>query len=998
MLIELQETDTAAVDGAIAACSGLSATSTTDNRTATRGGTAGTTARTITLANNTNNKRGVHFEMAALELDSYQTPSGNWVVRLNVTTASSNVLWESVYICRVNSSGVSQHTIGSATGQGVSLATTGVKSITVSGGADTASPGDRIYLVLGFSTTIGDSFAYKPDQLIDTPLTFPGSVQVLRRRYDRGALPVLVRARSKRSRVPFIVGTLPAGPRHHQSRPPLAPPFSVLRPGRPTKRHRVPFASVAAPPAGAFVRFRTRKPKAPPKTPPLGQIPGKAKRHRVPFASTASGSGGAFNRPTRRVARGGLRARMEPPRGKVKRRRVPWTSTAPTAAGSFVRFAHRLPRRQPGLIPEPPRARRRRVRLLRPDPVLPRMVVLRHHQGRAWYIGTQPLRGKVRRGRVPWVSTQQPPGGPFIRLAHRLTRGGRQLPEPLRGRSKRRRTLWVSVTPPAAGAFVRFGRRLARGGLGWRMEPLRGRAKRSKRPKTGPIPAPVILRHHQAQGPKRWRPEPERGRRRRGRILAPVAKPYPHRKPSRAIGIPEPPQRQGRSRRSRLINLQVSTPVGRRRRPTRILARQLLPRGRSPRRRPPVPAPVLPTVIRSRRGVAVRTMPPPARGRTRRGKKQTPGTATVSLAVIRRRRTALPRSLPTQRLRPGRRRSSGLVVFRVLRRRCSAATVRQRPAVPTPFRKRRLPGIAPATPRLARSRKRLAGALAMPQVGRGRTRRGKKQTPGTATVSLAVIRRRRTALPRSLPTQRLRPGRRRSSGLVVFRVLRRRCSAATVRQRPAVPIPFRKRRLPGIAPATPRLARARKRLAAALAMPQVGRGRTRRGKKFTPGTAVSPNPVIRRHRTGLMARARTEPTRPRPSRRRLPQVGPASAAMLLRRRRLVVRTARRTPKRRGGIVRHGVIGNVAQPVPLRTAARRDSNAWIRQPLPARGRSWRHGLLRAFTTPVVPPVQPDLVGTAAEARRLWVEPGHSRTHVEPQRSRTWVEPRRFVSRG
>lgn len=169
MAYSLQQTDTAATDGAIAACSGTNAGTTTDNRRATSGGTAGTTTHSVTVGI-TSVRRLVHFETAPGELDGHTIPSGNWVVRLNVTVAGADMIWDSVWICRVDSNGISQGTIGSATSQGVNLTSTGVKSITVSGNSDTPNTGDRIYIVLGMRSAGGDTITYKPDQLIDTPI------------------------------------------------------------------------------------------------------------------------------------------------------------------------------------------------------------------------------------------------------------------------------------------------------------------------------------------------------------------------------------------------------------------------------------------------------------------------------------------------------------------------------------------------------------------------------------------------------------------------------------------------------------------------------------------------------------------------------------------------------------------------------------------------------------------------------------------------------------
>lgn len=74
--------------------------------------------------------------------------SGTWTVRWNVTTSNMNFTTTEVFICRMNSSGVSQQTIGSSTGLGISHATTGVKSATISGAAATPSPGDFILVLL----------------------------------------------------------------------------------------------------------------------------------------------------------------------------------------------------------------------------------------------------------------------------------------------------------------------------------------------------------------------------------------------------------------------------------------------------------------------------------------------------------------------------------------------------------------------------------------------------------------------------------------------------------------------------------------------------------------------------------------------------------------------------------------------------------------------------------------------------------------------------------
>lgn len=99
--------------------------------------------------------------------------SGTWTWRFNVTTANMNITLRSVYICRVNSSGVNQATIGSSTGLSVSLGTTGVKSGTISGSAQTPNAGD--YVVIVYVTENGamstQSAGVTPDQLTDSPFS-----------------------------------------------------------------------------------------------------------------------------------------------------------------------------------------------------------------------------------------------------------------------------------------------------------------------------------------------------------------------------------------------------------------------------------------------------------------------------------------------------------------------------------------------------------------------------------------------------------------------------------------------------------------------------------------------------------------------------------------------------------------------------------------------------------------------------------------------------------
>jgi len=94
-----------------------------------------------------------------------------------------NITWNSVYICRVNSGCANQATIGSSTSLGISLATTGVKSTTVSGAAQSPGAGDLVMIVFGFTNSAhgSQSFLYDVDQNNDSPFTVAAERYATRR-------------------------------------------------------------------------------------------------------------------------------------------------------------------------------------------------------------------------------------------------------------------------------------------------------------------------------------------------------------------------------------------------------------------------------------------------------------------------------------------------------------------------------------------------------------------------------------------------------------------------------------------------------------------------------------------------------------------------------------------------------------------------------------------------------------------------------------------------
>jgi hypothetical protein len=175
-----QQTDTAAQDGSIAACSGATVGGTVANSKISVGGSPGTATPTIGLTGN--QTRALAFMETAAGVPGLTSwPAGNYTYRLNLPNGSANALmvWDALYLCRLNSAGVNQGTVGSATGQNLSCANPGVLSMTVSGAAQASTNvGDVLYAVFVFKVVgvTGDNVQVKFDQLVDTPFgaTPPG--------------------------------------------------------------------------------------------------------------------------------------------------------------------------------------------------------------------------------------------------------------------------------------------------------------------------------------------------------------------------------------------------------------------------------------------------------------------------------------------------------------------------------------------------------------------------------------------------------------------------------------------------------------------------------------------------------------------------------------------------------------------------------------------------------------------------------------------------------
>jgi hypothetical protein len=168
MALTITQTDTAGV--AAQSCNGRTATGAT-SRAASPGGTAGSTP----VATGNQNS-GTHLTKIAFSWtpDAAVTwNSGTWTIRVNVTTGNTNLTIEDVCIRRLNSADADQGSIGQATAQAIS-GSAGVKSINISGAAQTPAAGDKVLITLTVSNASGQmnqQFSWTPDQDVDSPFS-----------------------------------------------------------------------------------------------------------------------------------------------------------------------------------------------------------------------------------------------------------------------------------------------------------------------------------------------------------------------------------------------------------------------------------------------------------------------------------------------------------------------------------------------------------------------------------------------------------------------------------------------------------------------------------------------------------------------------------------------------------------------------------------------------------------------------------------------------------
>ena len=192
MTIQYQQTDTTKTPQA--ACSGHAVGGTAKARECDVGVSAGSTSTTIGTGND---NRYCWNDISAEVGGDVDWAAGTMTWRLHVTSGDSNFRLEKVYVCRLNSSEVSQEQLGVDTTMNTSMSTgTHTGTITLSA-ATSPSSTDKFATVFIFDNDSGGhggaSIQVRPSQLIDMPWNYKGSLAVPCR-YGM-SIPTLLRTR-----------------------------------------------------------------------------------------------------------------------------------------------------------------------------------------------------------------------------------------------------------------------------------------------------------------------------------------------------------------------------------------------------------------------------------------------------------------------------------------------------------------------------------------------------------------------------------------------------------------------------------------------------------------------------------------------------------------------------------------------------------------------------------------------------------------------------------
>jgi len=171
-LLAFQQTDSTFSNGESNACSPYGPVYTYNQRTATIGGSAGTADVTCQI-DNSSVQWGLQSKLTIPSDTNWN--AGTWTVRLRTSsTVPSELKLHSIYICRVNSSNVSQATIGSVS-VNTTIATNTTYTATISGSSQTPSLGDYVNIVFVFENTktgVGtQTFTIKSNQVINSPFS-----------------------------------------------------------------------------------------------------------------------------------------------------------------------------------------------------------------------------------------------------------------------------------------------------------------------------------------------------------------------------------------------------------------------------------------------------------------------------------------------------------------------------------------------------------------------------------------------------------------------------------------------------------------------------------------------------------------------------------------------------------------------------------------------------------------------------------------------------------
>lgn len=169
--IDLQQTDNNGSFGADVMCSGATIGETTPQcKSAPKSGSAGSVEVNFGI-NKAGTEAGIMFQSDGIGETSWD--AGTYTVRVNVTTAQANLEFAEVYVCRANSSGINQATVGSLTGLTEALSA-GTHTFNVTGSSQTAGATDVVYIVLVIFNTQphADQTGYfTPSLVINTPIT-----------------------------------------------------------------------------------------------------------------------------------------------------------------------------------------------------------------------------------------------------------------------------------------------------------------------------------------------------------------------------------------------------------------------------------------------------------------------------------------------------------------------------------------------------------------------------------------------------------------------------------------------------------------------------------------------------------------------------------------------------------------------------------------------------------------------------------------------------------